>query len=824
MKAATQLTKETPAPLPAKRLLSIERDSRIRFHELGTLTSVTRWVSSHDEGIAEWLKNTRRAYQPDRANVPEKHRAAILLFKDSSAGAPARIGLLDVGGATLENVTAWSTWQDPHASGRGSRFTGEETQGNGGKAYMYRLFAGPGRILGVRDGKLNCKGFDGPPNSLERGIPGFMPNAASARNLPNVSWKLELDRALADYGVAFAELPADLSAALRQRKAFTLVEGMDPLGFPKGRIEASDLLLRVLRHDQSSLALQQLRLYAAHNGRLLNSGKPFDLEHIPPFPGFEQPLACEIPDSLPDPSGAACSTTLGGERPRGRLVLYTSRENMPNALRKLRPRWKVSYRTASQMIGSKAVSELAPNTPGSQHIYALVELSALEPHYVELGRKRPLDGPLVQALDLFIAEAIRRLARSISESRRQELDQRALDEVHQENQFLNTFKNRYLPGGAYVNNGSGISENSVGDGCGSGPHENPATSLDQNGNAPGTTLASESALSDPQLALPAAIELAWRPAAPLRIGCGVHLSLAALLTPRLLDRAGNVLRRAGLEWHTADRHIAHFGDRQELIAASKGRTEIWARLKNTKIESPKISVEVWSVDHVLLSPRTLEIPLGRKRQILAEVTSDEGLRATDVFLNWRHDSPNPLTLRIHPNGWVTANRLGQARVTAGTGDPSQSGIWSRVPTEISVVPPPDEPAHGAGFPELRLTDRDLDPATGEIRPGDPEQPALWQEVSDYQSNLWWLNLQSPDAAFFFAQRAADIRLWRAFHAQKLVDMVIQIHMREEFDAKGETERPDLWARHKVMLDLKEVHLKQAMWQKLRVYVDAGTLD
>jgi hypothetical protein len=48
--------------------MSIERDEQIRFHELGTLTSVTRWIRSHDEGVAEWLKNARRAYQPDRAN------------------------------------------------------------------------------------------------------------------------------------------------------------------------------------------------------------------------------------------------------------------------------------------------------------------------------------------------------------------------------------------------------------------------------------------------------------------------------------------------------------------------------------------------------------------------------------------------------------------------------------------------------------------------------------------------------------------------------------------------------------------------------------
>jgi hypothetical protein len=109
--------------------MNIERDANIRFHELGTLTSVTRWIRAHDEGVAEWLKNARRAYQPDRANVDEKHRAAVLLLKDADSANPARIGLLDVGGATLEDVTRWSTWQDPNASSGGSGLREEETQG-----------------------------------------------------------------------------------------------------------------------------------------------------------------------------------------------------------------------------------------------------------------------------------------------------------------------------------------------------------------------------------------------------------------------------------------------------------------------------------------------------------------------------------------------------------------------------------------------------------------------------------------------------------------------------------------------------------------------
>src|SRR5712692_7992856 len=116
--------------------MAIERDPNIKFHEQGTLNSVTRWIGAHDEGLAEWFKNVRRAYQSDRADVAEQHRAAVLLLRDATDSGPARIGLLDVGGATLEDVTAWSTWQDPEASRRSPDLQEEESQGNGGKAYI----------------------------------------------------------------------------------------------------------------------------------------------------------------------------------------------------------------------------------------------------------------------------------------------------------------------------------------------------------------------------------------------------------------------------------------------------------------------------------------------------------------------------------------------------------------------------------------------------------------------------------------------------------------------------------------------------------------
>jgi hypothetical protein len=149
--------------------MTIERVGKIFFDDLGTLMASTRWISTHDEGIAEWLKNARRAYQVDRSNVQEQDKICILLFKDSEAHGHARIGLLDVGGATLEDIERWSKWNDPQASSRGSGLLEEETQGNGGKAYMFSLFTGPSRILGIADRTRNCQGFDGPAPYARQG-------------------------------------------------------------------------------------------------------------------------------------------------------------------------------------------------------------------------------------------------------------------------------------------------------------------------------------------------------------------------------------------------------------------------------------------------------------------------------------------------------------------------------------------------------------------------------------------------------------------------------------------------------------------------------
>jgi hypothetical protein len=106
----------------------------------------------------------------------------------------------------------------------------------------------------------------------------------------------------------------------------------------------------------------------------------------------------------------------------------------------------------------------------------------------------------------------------------------------------------------------------------------------------------------------------------------------------------------------------------------------------------------------------------------------------------------------------------------------------------------------------------------------PDQPPLWQEPSDYVHNVWWLNLQNPEAAFNFRSRALNPTLWRSYHAGQIVDMVVQVWMTEDFTRKGEQQRPGFWADHLLAMDRHRVRTIQQMWKRLEPYVTDGGLE
>jgi hypothetical protein len=141
---------------------------------------------------------------------------------------------------------------------------------------------------------------------------------------------------------------------------------------------------------------------------------------------------------------------------------------------------------------------------------------------------------------------------------------------------------------------------------------------------------------------------------------------------------------------------------------------------------------------------------------------------------------------------------------------------------VVVTPSAEEQNRGSGFPRLLLTGRDVDPATRNIREGDPDQPALWQEASDFIHNVWWLNMQSSEAAFAFHQRGAEPVVWRTFHAEKLLEMVVQVWMTDEYSRKGASQRPEFWASHLAAMDRHRVRVVGQMWEKLEGYITTGS--
>lgn len=773
--------------------MAIERDPAIQFHPQGTLQAVTRWIARHEDGLAEWAKNIRRAYQPDRADVAEEHRASAIFLRDAHDGKPARIGFLDVGGATFEDVTRWTVWQDPRASAGRSDVETEQTQGNGGKAYMYRLFAGPSYLLGVRDGKRNCKGFEGAVDTLDRGTPGFIPDSPRGREVPIKTVEEELERAIEPYGLDPAQLPEEVRLAVAARGAFTLVEGIDPIDVYEGRIPAEDIVQKFLRHDQTVLVLQQIRVYAAHNAQWFNGGKPLAAEPIVPYPEVEGPFRFPIPEYLPDDDGIQQSTTANGTMPTGVVTIYTSKENMPGAWRRLRPRWKVTYRTSRQVIGSKAITEIMPPAPGYQHVHAVVELDALD-SYATHGRVRPREGPLLEAVELFVAAKAREIAKQISDKNKLEFDEHALDEVQKENERLDKWKNRFLEAAGDVGGGGG-------DDTGGGKKKKKGHKINWG-----------------DIAEAIDIEKANQ---TMRIGRGVVTPLGVVLQPVVRDHYGKPVAGAPLEWISSDRKVVDFVAQDKAMAVKVGKATIRVRIASTGITSVPVAFEVWNVDHVFLTPRELEIPVGTRREVTAEVTNDNGERSADVLLTWRHEADDQMIVRIRPTGWITGNRVGRTVIMAGCGDSTQGGVWSHAGVEVRVVPNPNLPGPGSGFPRLLITDRDPDPETGQIRHGDRESPSLWQEVYDAQHNIWWLNLGAPDARHAFGRRDSDLPLWRQFHAMAIFQMVKQARMHIEYTQKGEHERPETWAEHKASAERFEIQVALAMWEKLSQYVLTG---
>ena len=299
----------------------------------------------------------------------------------------------------------------------------------------------------------------------------------------------------------------------------------------------------------------------------------------------------------------------------------------------------------------------------------------------------------------------------------------------------------------------------------------------------------------------------------LKIGKSVAVNLKMILKPSVEDINGKPIHSPKLEWKSANSEMISIDKDGNCRANTKGVCTIWVSVANTSVISAPIEIEVWEIKQIILSPRNLEVPVGHVKMITAQVTNDDGENSADVLLKWSHDADDKNLVKISPRGYIFGNTIGKTNIKA------EAEIFCTNPCEVEVVKSEESEGKGSGFPQLLLTGKDIDPFTGQLREGDPEAAALWQEPWDVQNNIWWLNLQSKDALFAYNEREENPSLWRLFHSKILVEMMIQVHMQEEYTRKEQ--KPGLWSDHKYFYDRKYAELSQAMWEKLSLYVKNG---
>jgi hypothetical protein len=270
---------------------------------------------------------------------------------------------------------------------------------------------------------------------------GYMPTPEEGRDFAVNDRRQELERALAPMRVRLQDLPEAARQSFAQSEGFTLVRGVGPKGYEQ-EISVPQIISKVIPDPQMVRTLHFCDVYVIANGLPFNDGQPLTLPQIAPMKGAEAPIIFHIPGELLDPvSGRPVSTTAGGQRAPGKLILRTAERDMRYGPRKYRHNiWFVAQ---VDLIGLVAVPELGVESRYQNRIYGECFLDALE-EYKQSDRRRLTESPLTRALNDWIREQIEGYCK-LFEKRDQRVyshkERRALSRI---NAALDGWKNQFV--------------------------------------------------------------------------------------------------------------------------------------------------------------------------------------------------------------------------------------------------------------------------------------------------------------------------------------------------------------------------------------------
>jgi hypothetical protein len=379
----------------------------------------------HPKGLAEWIKNSADAYL--REGVPDDDQVILI---DLLEGIPKRDSVFSVtdfvGMTRSDIVDAFKRWGDPRAAKRGTRKQTLGGHGNGGKFYMRQSFA-TSHFVTYKNGKLNVFGFN-----QERKY-GFLE--------AHEDLAMSLADALDYAGIDLDSLPDEARKRLGVSGGFTVVVGEKPESF-SGRATAGSIIEKLLAHPQARRVIAHRKVFVRY-GRALDRYGLLEVTDPEGRDDFGDAFKILLPTTLKDLNGDE-QVFRDKKYPDAHLELHVARD----ALRSTGAD-RIDIAGGVGIIGSYAVHELGGNVPAAaEFVYGECFCPKLEDPKEDLvknDREKLVDGQKTRVLLDWIRAEVAVLAEQIAEADAKERRQQDLSQSSAFNEFLNQWKNRFMP-------------------------------------------------------------------------------------------------------------------------------------------------------------------------------------------------------------------------------------------------------------------------------------------------------------------------------------------------------------------------------------------
>jgi hypothetical protein len=364
----------------------------------GFLDLIGREFSTHEQGLAEWLKNSSDATR--RAGLTHDLETIFLRFTDAPLQTPPIFECVDFVGMTLEDLEIrLKPWGK--LSQHGKRTGSYGGYGIGGKFYMRQMFDSS-YLITYRRGVVNIFGF-GPKRryGYGQGYRNRPMDPLEALSLANIE--------------PLAELAGVKAEVIRGKRGFSVVQGRGPKGIRK-KVDVERICQRLSGHPQAHRPLKVRRVCVIHNGAV--AIEQLNPRSITRKSGFERPWVRKIPTVLPQTDGSmegVIRLSPNSQSP-GTLRLWVSSESLAKK-GKMASLNRIDFVDRGDVMASYRIEELGVDVPYGKSIFGECSLPELEYRHGPFARKtrdKLIDRPQTKALLHWVSSQVIRFSQRIS--------------------------------------------------------------------------------------------------------------------------------------------------------------------------------------------------------------------------------------------------------------------------------------------------------------------------------------------------------------------------------------------------------------------------